>query len=46
MKMHSIENRFVTGLSNILFGGVHVCAFEPGNFTDWSSEGVNNCVKC
>ena len=28
------------GPSNILFGGVHVCTFQPGNFTGWGSAGV------
>ena len=41
VKMHSIESRFVTGPSNILFAGVYVCTFLPGNFTCWGSEGVN-----
>ena len=36
--MHSVESRFVTGPSNILFGGVHRCTFQPGNFTVWGSE--------
>ena len=50
--MHSIESRFVIGPSNILFGGVYVCTFSPGNFTGWGSEGVNNdarvfyCMPC
>ena len=26
----------------ILSGGVYVCIFQPGNFTGWGSEGVNN----
>ena len=29
MKMHSIERRFLTGLSDILFAGVYVCTFQP-----------------
>ena len=40
MKMHSIESRFVTGPSAILFGGVYVCTFQPRYFTGWDSEGV------
>ena len=39
--MHSIENRFVIGPSNILFSGVYVCTFQPGSFTGWDVEGVN-----
>ena len=42
--MHSTESRFVIRPSNILFGGVYVCMFTPGNFTGWGSEGVN-CFK-
>ena len=38
--MLSIKSRLVIGQSNILFGGVYVCTFQPGNFTDWGSEGV------
>ena len=26
--------------SNILFTGVYVCTFQPGNFIGWGSEGV------
>ena len=29
--MHNIESRFVIGPSNILFEGVYVCTFQPGN---------------
>ena len=39
--MDGIESRFVTGPSNILFGGVYLCTFQPGNFTGFGSEGVN-----
>ena len=42
-KTHRIE-RFVLGLSSILFAGVYVCTFQPGNFTGWGSEGVNSAV--
>ena len=35
--MDSIEIRFVIEPSNILFGGVHVCTFQPGNFTGCGS---------
>ena len=28
------------GPSSILFAGVHVSTFQPGNFTGWGSEGV------
>ena len=38
--MYSIESRFVIGPSNILFASVYVCTFQPGNVTDWGSEGV------
>ena len=40
IKMHSIGSSFVTVPSYILFGGVYVCIFEPGNFTGCGSEGV------
>ena len=40
IKMHSIENRFVTGPSDILSAGVYVFTFQPGNLTSWGSEGV------
>ena len=40
--MHSIGSRFVTGPSHMLFGGVYVCTFQPGNFTGCGSEGVNS----
>ena len=36
-KMHSIESKVVTGPSNMLFAGVYVCTFQPGNFTNWGS---------
>ena len=39
--MHTTESRFVAGQSAILFGGVYVCTFQPGNFTGCGSEGVN-----
>ena len=39
---HSIESRFATGPSSILFGGVYVCTFQPGNFTGWGSEEVKH----
>ena len=42
--MHSIDNRFVTGPSHILFGGVYVGTFQSGNFTGCGSEGVNQAV--
>ena len=29
IKMHSIESRFLTGPSDILFAGVYVCTFQP-----------------
>ena len=39
MKMHNIESRSVIGPSDILFGGVDVCTFQPGNFTGWGNVG-------
>ena len=39
-KLHSIESRLVIGPSKVLFVGVHVCIFQPGNFTGCGSEGV------
>ena len=42
--MHSTDSRFVTGPSNTLFSGVYVYTFQPGTFTGWGSEGVNNNV--
>ena len=39
--MHSVESGFVIGPSNILFASLHVCTFQPGNFTGWGSEVVN-----
>ena len=39
--MESIESRFVIGPSNILFEGVYVCTFQPGNCTGCGREGVN-----
>ena len=38
--MHSIEIRFVIGPSDVLFGDVGVCTFQPRNFTGQGSEGV------
>ena len=38
--MHIVESRFVIGPSNILFGDVYECSFQPGNFTGWGSEEV------
>ena len=40
--MHDIERRFVIGLSSILFAGVYLITFQPGNFTGCGSEGVNH----
>ena len=42
LKMHSVESRFIIGPSTILFGGVHVRIFQPGNFT--GREGVNTLL--
>ena len=39
--MHSIESRFVTGPSNILFVDVYLNTFQPRNVTSWGTEGVN-----
>ena len=41
IKRHNIESRFVIGPSNIPFGGVCVCIFQPVNFTGCGNEGVN-----
>ena len=52
IKMHSIKSRLVIGPSNILFGGMYVRTFQPGNFTGEGSEGVNingslwSCYMC
>ena len=27
------------------YAGVHVCTFQPGSFTGWDSEGVNQRLK-
>ena len=40
--MHGTESRFVIGPSNILFSGVYVSTFQPGNFAAWGSEGVKS----
>ena len=40
IKTYSIESRFVIGPSDILFAGMHVCTFQPANFTGWRIEGV------
>ena len=39
IKMRSIECRLVVVPSNMLFAGVYVCTFQPGNFTSSGSEG-------
>ena len=44
IKMHHIECRFVTGPSDVLFAGVYVCTFLPGNFTGWGTEGVKRQI--
>ena len=47
IQMHSVERRFVIGLSNILSAGMYVCTFQPRNFTGCGSEGVKNiCDIC
>ena len=33
IEIHSIESRFVIEPLKILFAGVYVCTFDPGNFT-------------
>ena len=44
--MRTIESRFVTGPSDILFGGVYVCTFpQPGIFTGCGSEGAVNVIE-
>ena len=40
IKMLNIKSRFVIGPSNILYTGMHVYTFQPGNFTGCGSEGV------
>ena len=39
--MHSFENRFVIGTSDILFAGMYV-SIQPGNFTGCGSEAVKH----
>ena len=46
IKMHSVESRLVIEPSNVLFGSLYVCTFQPGNFTGWGSEGVNVDRPC
>ena len=43
-KMHSTESRVVIGPSNILFAGVSVCIFLPGNFSGWGCERVKERI--
>ena len=38
VKTRSVESRFVKGPSNMLFAGVYVNTFQPGNFTGRGSE--------
>ena len=45
MKIHSTASRFVIGPSFVLFSGVYVCTFQPGNCTGWGSEGVNRKIR-
>ena len=40
IKMHSIKSRFVIGPSNVLFVGMYMSTFQPGNFTGCGSKGV------
>ena len=42
--MHSDESRFVIGSSNTLSAGMHVCTFQPRNFTGCGSEAVKPTV--
>ena len=41
IKMHNIKIRYDTEAENTLFAGMSV-HFQPGNFTSWGSERVNN----
>lgn len=45
INMHSVENRLVTGPSNIQFGGVYVCNFQPGNLKVVAVKGLNTCLE-
>ena len=45
VKMHSTESRFVVRPSSILFPGVYVCIFQPGNFTGFGREVINMTFK-
>ena len=40
-QLRSTESRYVIGPSNILFAGVCVSTFQPGNFTGCGREGVS-----
>ena len=44
--MHSIESRLAVEPSNILFAGVYVGTFEPGNFKVWGSERIRYSTTC
>ena len=39
-KAHSIKNRFVLGLENILLAGMCACTFQSESFIGWEKEGV------
>ena len=39
--MHNTECRCAIEPSDILFAGVYVCTFQPGNFTGCGSERVD-----
>ena len=41
IEINSTESRFVIGPENLLFAGVSA-HHQPGNFTGWGSEVVNN----
>ena len=45
IKLHSTESRFVTGPSNSLFAGMYKRIFQPGNFTGWGSERVQEAKQ-
>ena len=39
--MHNTESKFgFRTIKTILFAGMYVSTFQPGNFTGWDSEGV------
>ena len=40
-----LKVRLVTGPSNMLFAGVYVCTFHPGNFKGGGSQAVKKCAQ-